>query len=176
MELSMSTIVIVVLAMSMLILGIILVKNIFSGTSDNISTINDDVKDQINQLFAEDSRIAVYLSNQIAEIEQNEDWGVAFAIKNLQAGTADAGEFTYEVSVSDPDVEQNCGIGESTAQSWIKTGRTDTVTIAPGETYYGIARFLIPENSPLCTVRFHIDVTLDGKAYASDFFDVEVTA
>lgn len=33
-------------------------------------------------------------------------------------------------------------------------------------------RFFIFENVPLCTVRFHIDVKMDGKAYATDFFDV----
>ena len=48
--------------------------------------------------------------------------------------------------------------------------------IAPGQYYHGIIRFLIPENAPLCTVRFHIDVKMDNQVYATDFFDVEVLA
>jgi hypothetical protein len=56
------------------------------------------------------------------------------------------------------------------------TGKSDDLTIAPGESYFGIVRFLIPETAPLCTVRFHIDVTMDNAPYATDFFDVEVLA
>ena len=175
-ELSIGTIVIIVLAMSMLILGMVLIKNIFTGSSQNVLQMNDQVKDQINQLFTEDKRTVIYLSNQIAKIEQNEDWGIAFGISNLNKGTAEAGRFRYDVTVSDPDVRQKCGIDERSIESWITTGRSDDITISPGEDYYGIVRFMIPESSPLCTVRFHIDVTMDNVPYATDFFDVEVLA
>ena len=175
-ELSIGTIVIIVLAMSMLILGMVLVRNIFTGSSENVLQMNDQVKDQINKLFVEDKRTVVYLPNQIAKIEQNEDWGIAFGIKNLARGTAEAGRFHYDVTVSDPDVRAKCGVDERTIESWIKTGRVDDMTIAPGQSYFGIVRFLVPENAPLCTVRMHIDVTLDNAPYATDFFDVEVLA
>jgi len=175
-EMSIGTIVIIVLAMSMLILGMVLIENIFSGADDNILQMNDKVKGEINKLFVEDKRTVVHLSNQIAKIEQNEDWGIAFGIKNLNRGTAEVGKFHYEVSVSDPDVKSKCGVDEATIQGWMKTGRIDDMTIAPGENYFGIVRFLVPENAPLCTVRFHIDVTSEGAAYATDFFDVEVLA
>ncbi|NPE26997.1 hypothetical protein HNV12_03280 [Methanococcoides sp. SA1] len=176
MEMSIGTIVIIVLAMSMLILGMILIQNIFGGASDNILQMNDKVKGEINKLFVEDKRTVIYLPNQIAKIEQNEDWGVAFGITNLARGTAEAGRFHYEVTVSDPDVRTKCGVDERTIEGWMKTGRSDDATIAPGQNYFGIVRFLIPENAPLCTVRFHLDVTMDNVAYATDFFDVEVLA
>ncbi|MCK4650505.1 hypothetical protein KAT36_04735 [Candidatus Pacearchaeota archaeon] len=175
-EMSIGTIVIVVLSMSMLILGMILVQNIFGGASENVLQMNDKVRGEINKLFVEDKRTVVYLPNQIASIEQNEEWGVAFGIKNLARGTVDVGRFRYDVTVSDPDVRTKCGVDERTIEGWIKTGRSDDVTIAPGQSYFGIVRFLIPENAPLCTVRFHIDVTMDNQAYATDFFDIEVLA
>ena len=173
-EMSIGTIVIIVLSMSMLILGMILVKNIFSGATENVLQMNDKVKDQINKLFVEDKRTVVYLPNQIAKIKQNEDWGVAFGVKNLERGTAEAGRFHYDVSVSDPDVRTKCGIGERDVESWIKTGRSDDMTISPGQSYFGIIRFLVPEGAPLCTVRFHIEITKDNAAYATEFFDIEV--
>lgn len=175
-EMSIGTIVIIVLAMSMLILGMVLVKNIFSGASENVLSMNAGVQDKINKLFTEDKRTVVYLSNQIAHINQNEEWGVAFGIKNLGRGTAEASRFHYETSVSDPDVRSKCGIGERDIESWIQTGRADDATIAPGQNYFGIVRFMIPENAPLCTVRFHIDVTKDNTPYATEFFDIEVEA
>ena len=139
-ELSIGTIVIIVLAMSMLILGMVLVKNIFTGSSQNVLQMNDKVKDQINKLFVEDKRTVIYLPNQIARIEQNEDWGVAFGIKNLARGTAEAGRFHYEVTVSDPDVRTKCGIDERSIEGWMTTGRSDDLIISPGESYYGIVR------------------------------------
>lgn len=175
-ELSIGTIVIIVLAMSMLILGMVLIKNIFTGSSQNVLQMNDKVKNEINKLFVEDKKTVVYLPNQIAKIEQNEDWGVAFGIMNLARGTAEAGRFHYDVTVSDPDVRTKCGIDERSIEGWMTTGRSDDLIISPGESYAGIVRFLIPENAPLCTVRFHIDVTLDNTPYAIEFFDVEVLA
>ena len=175
-ELSIGTIVIIVLAMSMLILGMVLIKNIFSGSNENILQMNDKVKGEINKLFVEDKKTIVYLSNQIAKINQNEEWGVAFGIKNLQKDTSTAGKFSYEVLVSDPDVRKKCGLGEKDIENWIKTGRTDSMTLPPGENYYGIVRFFIPENAPLCTIRFHVDVKVDNVPYTTDFFDVEVVA
>lgn len=175
-EMSIGTIVVIVLAMSMLILGMVLIKNIFSGASQNILQMNDKVKDQINKLFVEDKRTVIYLPNQIAKIKQNEDWGIAFGIKNLARGTVETGRFHYDVTVSDPDVRRKCGIDERSIEEWIKTGRVDDMIISPGQSYFGIVRFLIPETAPLCTVRFHIDVMMDNVPYATDFFDVEVLA
>jgi hypothetical protein len=51
-ELSIGTVVIIVLAMSMLILGLVLVKNIFSGAKYNIDQLNDKVTDEINQYLS----------------------------------------------------------------------------------------------------------------------------
>ncbi len=175
-ELSIGTIVIIVLAMSMLILGLVLVKTIFSGSTQNVLQMNEEVRGEINKLFVEDKRIVVYLPNQVAEIEQNKDWGVAFGIKNLARGTSESGKFTYEITVSDPDVKKKCGIDEKVVESWIKTGRTDSLMLMPGEAYCGIVRFLIPEGAPLCTIRFHLIIKKDDQHYATDFFDVDVLA
>jgi hypothetical protein len=175
-EMSVGTIVIIVLSMSMLILGMVLIKNIFSGASENVLQMNDKVKGEINKLFVEDKRTIVYLPNQIAKIKQNEDWGIAFGVKNLERGTAEAGRFSYKVIVSDPDVGTKCGIAGRDIESWIVTGRSDQMTIAPGQGYFGIVRFLIPEGAPLCTVRMHLDVTKGSSTYATDFFDIEILA
>lgn len=173
-ELSISTIVIIVLAMSMLILGLVLVKSIFTGANYNVDQMNNKVKDEINKLFVEDKRTVVYLPNSLAQIKQGDSWGIAFAIKNLNTGTATAGSFTYSVAVSDPNVRQKCGLGEAEINSWITTGQADTISIAPGQTSYNLVRLQIPEASPLCIVRFHLDVKQNGQVYSTESFDVQV--
>jgi hypothetical protein len=175
MELSIGTIVIIVLAMSMLILGLVLIKTIFTGAKYNVDTMNDKVRDEINKLFVENKQMVIYLANQEAKVNQGDSWGVAFGIKNLKTGTAEAGKFTYDVVVNNPsEVKQNCGINEAEAESWIKAGQSGSIQIAPGGTYSTIIRFQIPETSPLCIVRYNINVKADEEFYTADSFDINI--
>ena len=52
-ELSIGTVVIIVLAMSMLILGLVLIRNIFTGATESVDQINDNVRSEIIKLFQE---------------------------------------------------------------------------------------------------------------------------
>jgi len=173
-ELSIGTIVIIVLAMTMLILGLVLIRSIFSGAKYNIDTINDKVRDEIGKLFTEDKKTVIYLANQEAKIKQGESWGIAFGIQNLETGFTGDKKFHYVVEVSDPDIKKKCGINEATANSWIITGREDTISIASGDKYVGLARFQIPVGSPLCIIRYHLDVEFGNEPYYTDFFDVTI--
>ena len=173
-ELSIGTIVIIVLAMTMLILGLVLIKSIFSGAKYNVDTMNDKVRDEIAKLFVEDKKTVVYLANQEAKIKQGETWGIAFGIKNLAEGAIGDKKFHYVVEASDPDIRKKCGINEATANSWITTGREDTIPIASGDVYPGLVRFNIPLGSPLCTIRYHLEVKFGNEPYFTDFFDATV--
>lgn len=172
MELSVGTVVVIVLAMSMLILGLVLVKNIFSGAKYNINQLNDKVTDEINKLFTEDKEIVLYLAERKAEINQGENFGVAFGIKNTMQGTVSQGEFEYFVKAEEADLKEACGIEAEDAESWVYPGKSGTFRLAPGSTYYGLARFNIPKGTTLCTVRYKIEVTLDEAPYTTDFFDI----
>lgn len=173
-ELSISTIVIIVLAMSMLILGLLLVKSIFSGAINNVDTLNNKVKGEIDKLFTEEQPVVLYLANGIAPIKQGTQYGVAFGIKNTLQGTASQGSFTYEITSDDTDLTTRCGITKEEAEGWVYPGRTGTFTLAPGGTYYGLARFTISKTAPLCTARFNLAISLDSKPYEFAFFDVTV--
>jgi hypothetical protein len=83
-ELSIGTIVILVIAMSMLVLGIILVNKILGGATDSVDTLNDKVKGEINSLFSEEgTKIGIKLgANKLAKIEQGtNDFGIAVGAK-----------------------------------------------------------------------------------------------
>lgn len=174
-ELSISTIVVVVLAMSMLILGLILVKSIFEGTKYNVDTLNNKVKGEIDKLFVEDQTVVLYLANGEAPIKQGTAYGVAFGIQNSVQGTASEGAFTYEITADDTDLTARCGLKKEEAEEWIYPGRTGTFTLSPGGTYHGLARFSIPESSPLCTVRYNLAISMADKPYDFAFFDVVIS-
>jgi len=171
-ELSMTTIVVLVLAMSMLILGLVLVKTIFSGAKYNVEQMNQKVEDEIGKLFTEDKRIVVYLADNKAEIQQGDNYGVAFGIKNQMRGVQEGSKFKYEVTMA----ENDCKIKEKEAMSWIRLGKEGQITLAPGQNKVWLIRFEIPETSPLCMVRYNIEIKADSTFYTSESFDISVQA
>jgi len=171
-ELSIGTIVILVLAMSMLILGLVLLRTIFTSATDNINVLDDEVRGEINDLLGEDKKVAVKLAGNKAEMSIGEDYGVGFGIKNFETGTTDTGRFTYKVEVSDSDIRSKCGINEADAEKWVVAGRTDTVEINPGESFVEVIRFQIPERAPLCLIRYRLTVDDEDGFYGSESFDV----
>jgi len=176
-EMSIGTIVVIVLAMTMLIMGLVLIKSIFSGATYNVDTINDKVKEQINKMFEEDdsAAIVVYLADSKAVIKKGNDFGVAFAIKNLGTGSV-AEKFTYEVKLGDDpsDLKKQCGITEAQAMALIIKGKTGEFLIKPGDFNTGLIRIQTDADSPICMIRYDINVKKDGVAESSTFFDVQI--
>lgn len=177
-ELSIGTIVIIVLAMSMLILGIVLVRNIFFGATDNVSELNNKVRDEIRSLFQEENqKIVIRLTEDTAKVNQGEKFGVAFGVKNIKTGETDSTEFSYKVELDDPEIERSCDVTEQEALSWIRFG-SGSFIISPGETGFARIELNIPEDAPLCSTRYRIRVweTDEGpqNVYSNPFFIVRI--
>lgn len=176
-ELSIGTIVVVVLAMSMLILGLMLIKGIFSTSQTAVSQIDTQVKNQISKLFGEDKKLVVYPDTRIVDVRQGKIEGFAIGIKNLQEGTTTASKFSYEVVVADPEVRSKCGVTDAEILSLISTGKTETdIPLASGEVAELPVFFSTQIGDPQCSVRFRINVQLNGQAYASEIMDVNFKA
>ena len=178
MEMSVGTIVTIVLLMTVLILGLVLIRKIFISSTDNIDSIDQAVKNEINKLFSEDNsrKIVIYPSSKLIKIEKgNQNYlGFAFSIRNIETTE---GKFTYIVSVNDPNIRKNCNINEAEAETWIKAGGSGTITIQPGEAMIDpeFVRFIIPENAPPCLVRYSLNVKKDGNVYGQTMsVDVKV--
>lgn len=101
MEMSVGTIVTIVLLMTVLILGLILVRTIFKGAVENINGIDQAVKGEINKLFAEDSsrKIVVYPPTRLVKIQKGQqDLGFGFSIRNVEGS---ASSFSYSISAEE---------------------------------------------------------------------------
>jgi hypothetical protein len=175
-ELSIGTIVIIVLAMSMMILGIVLVKNIFNAGIDIVDMTDAQLKNQVSQLFGEDKRLVMYPDSREVKLKLNEQGGFGFGIKNLLTGTASQdAKFSYEVVVSDEDITKKCGVSEQEIERWIETGRTESnILIPPGEVSVGKVIINIPEGSTPCTFRLRVNIKQNNANYATDIMDVIV--
>ena len=175
-EMSIGTIVTIVLSMSMLILGMVLISNIMGGADDITTMTNDQVKNQVAGMFGEDKKLGIYPDTRQVEVEIGELGGFGVIIKNLLRGSQPNNEFEYEVVVSDPDIMKKCGVNDAEALGWITTGRSDKFPIATGETEAGKVLIEIPEGTSLCTFRYRINVKANGADYDSDLIDVTIVA
>src|SRR3989344_7228243 len=108
MEMSIGTIVTIVLLVSVLVLGLALVRNIFSSAKGVVDLTDQQLRGEIEKLFSEEKRLVIYPGTRLIEVEQGETGGVGIGIKNLLRGTTDANEFSYVVQVSDPDLRTKC--------------------------------------------------------------------
>jgi hypothetical protein len=177
-ELSIGTIVIIVLAMSMLILGLVLVKNIFTGATSIADMTNDQLRDQVSKLFSGDKKLVVYPDARHIKLKQGETEGFGIGIKNLLPGTTESTIFSYEVVISDPNLRRNCGgISENEALAWIVTGQAeDRIPIASGDFASSKVLLNVPVGSPLCTLRYRVNVRANNADYKSELMDITIEA
>lgn len=177
MEMTMGTMVTIVLLVTVLILGLVFVRTIFTSAKGAIDLTDQQLRNELSKLFGEESMISIYPGNRLVEIKQEDLDGVGIGIKNLLSGVAGTSTFSYQVVVSDPDLERKCGISEESVINWIVTGRSEIdIPIPSGAFSSQKVLFQIPSGSPLCTIRFRVNVDVDGTAYATDFFDMSIKA
>ena len=172
-ELSIGTIVVIVLAMSMLILGLVLIRNIFTGATYNVDQLNRNVEAEINKLFNErGDRIVMYLPDNQAKVKQGKSFGVAFGIKNNVEGESQAGKFTYKVQAS--DIQRGCQLTLQQADQYLKLGSTGAFDLAPGQIRYNLVKIQPSSTAPLCEIRYDISVVKDNQPYDSTFFIMKI--
>lgn len=172
MEMSVGTIVTIVLLMTVLILGIFLVQKIFSSARGVIDLTDQQLRSEVNKLFSVESKLVIYPGTRLIEMKQEDVDGVGIGIKNLLEGTAGTKKFSYEVVVADAS---DCIESEEEIEEWFTTGREEyDIPIPVGDIASQKVLFRIPTGSSLCTVRFRVNVDAEGTAYATDFFDVVV--
>ena len=174
MEMSVGTIVTIVLLMSVLILGIFLVKNIFSSAKGAIDLTDQQLEEEINSLFGDDNELVIYPKNRLVEVKQGELQEIGIGIKNLLEGTSGTKSFSYEVLVSDAS---NCAESEEEVESWIVIGKSEeNIPIPVGDLSVQRVRVKAPVGSSLCIARFRVNVNVNEEIYATDYFDLTIEA
>src|SRR4030042_2120613 len=156
MEMSVGTIVTIVLLMAVLVLGLTLTRGIFRGATDSINSIDDGVKNQINEMFAADDlkKLVAYPGTSISLKKGGSERGFAFSIRNIEKTT---GVFSYTIKAVDSD----CNIPKATADSYISLGGDGTgIQILPGNKLENpiMVKFSLPESAPPCEIRYKINV------------------
>jgi hypothetical protein len=173
MEMSVGTIVTIVLLMTVLILGLVLVRSIFSGAIENIDGIDQAVKSEINKLFAEDDsrKIVVYPSSRKIIIKKGTDnLGFGFAIRNVLQQEE---KFSYNVVA----VESNCDMRLTEAEDLIALGKErKNINLPAGSIMDSpiFVRFSIPDTAPPCNIRYEVQLFNQGQTSYAPPVDVDL--
>ncbi len=177
-EMSVGTIVTIVLLTLALILGVILTNTIFQGAKENINSIDQSVKTEINKLFAEDTsrKIVIYPPTMQISIAKGETGGFGFSIRNVDMEGIEGGDsFSYDVSAS--EIGAGCRLTKAEADRLIILGKSeDGIRIISGSSLDPprLVRFNIPESTPLCNIRYSINIEKNGETYLSGGATVDV--
>jgi hypothetical protein len=164
MEMSVGTIVTIVLLMAVLVLGLVLVRTIFTSSIENVKAIDENIKSQIQVLFAEDSskKVVIYPADRGIKVKKGDSGGFAFSIRNIGFETG-----TFEYQVSAVEIAHTCQMSLAQADSLIILGRSGSFQIPSGDIleFPVHVNFEIPEEAPLCSINYGLDVKKDGETY-----------
>lgn len=161
MEMSVGTIVTIVLLMSVLVLGIFLIQKVFQSGTGAVDAIDKEVENQINKLFSEEGKpIAIFPSSREITIEKGDNpKGFAFSINNKDVV---GHEYTWTVEAQPSyDFQAKCGPAMTAAKAnsflllaggTIRLGRSSQLDIPE------LVKFIVPESSAACTIPYRLEV------------------
>lgn len=179
MEMSVGTVVTIVLLMSVMVLGLVLIRNIFSAGEDITKSIENKALDEVDKIFENgETRIGFVPSNGQKDLKRGSTKdGFRFFVYNEKMETQD---FIYEIYVSDSfDAERICGKGFTTkeAESWLrnKGEKIESVRKQSRNEYPELVGFVIPKDAPKCTIPYTVTVKDgSGNSYSTAKFHVTI--
>ncbi len=166
-EIVISTLVVVILAITVLIFGLVLTRSTMCKAKQGVNLMSDLSKQEINAMFS-DQNNNVAVKEVSNEISKGIYYGVGFVIEN-DGTVSDSTQFSYTVSVADIG---DCSVMQRDLEDYIVSGSTGTAIIQQGNTYSDVVEFMIPRDAQLCTLKYRIDVKKNGQAYGSAVFNV----
>jgi len=172
MELTMGTMVTIVLLTVVLILGGYFITKIFSSSTENIDSIDQAVKNEINKLFSSDTskKIVIYPATRTIKIKKGEEGlGFGFSIRNINE---EEEKFSYDISA----VEASCSIRLSEADNLISLGKERTNMILSAGSIMDdpiFVRFRIPESTPPCQIRYQITL-YEGRSKSGPVYGTPI--
>lgn len=181
-ELSIGTIVVIVIGMSMLILGLVLVRTIFSGSTSTVDDLNEQVQSEILNLFGDSTgNVVVKLgSADTAKVKPGDRFNVAIGAQHPDGASITRDSLQYRISLAD-DSNENCLriLGKERAEGLFVT-RVNTwnnFDQFSGSTAFGLVEIDVPSGTARCTQKVNIDMKLKEEQQASsgDAFILEVT-
>jgi hypothetical protein len=179
-EMSMSTLVIIELAVVMLILGLVFVRQIFGTASKSVSIVDEQVRSKLQTMFGETGRNPIVYSTEVSVKPGTDSFSVPFAAQlpdDATRGTT-MSQLKYTISVIAGNSNGECGV--STVMGWIvipanPSAQNSFDSVQPEAAYSDVV-LNIPSGTQVCTQRIKINLIYPGGAGTiSNYFTLKVT-
>jgi hypothetical protein len=159
MEMSVGTIVTIVLLMATLVLGLVLIKTIFFSSKNAVTNVNNQIENELIKMFEDEgAKLIIYPSSREITLKKKQEEtpkGFAFAVRNNGATTK---AFSYIVYAQDVT---NCGSFTKQKANAILLGASGSFSLKSGEDTIAskdMVKFLMNEEIPLCTMVYKIKI------------------
>ena len=180
-ELSISTVVIIVIAMSMLILGLVLVKQIFTSASESVDILDSKVKDSLSNLLGnEKSDVVIKLgTDQTARVKADSNsFGVAIGARTKDGAAIDnPARLKFQLTLDDSS-DKNCLkiLGKSSTKALFITKLEDYLQFDEfqGSNAFSRVQIKIPKGTAVCTQKIFVDVKDANDFVGRNSFIIEV--
>jgi hypothetical protein len=182
-ELSIGTIVIIVLAMTMLILGLVLVRGIFRGATESVDELNSKTQKEIRSLFSDEGTdIVVKLgSDKTANIKQGtENFAIGLGARTPDGSKIDSRDrLQYKLELDDRG-ENNCleKLGRRATEALFKTTLDSFIPFDEfdGSNAYALIELTVPKGTASCSQKVFIDVkdSEDNNQFGGSFFKINI--
>ena len=148
-ELSMNTIVIVIIGITLLTLGLRWVFNIFADVEKQRGQMSEAMEQEIRDMFGESDKPLNLLTNSVS-VEQGGSYDLAVGIRNIGRETY---EFSYTIEVNQDDIPSNVRADDVRKWFGYTKGNFD---LKSGELYPDTINIDVPRNVPLDRYRMYI--------------------
>ncbi|MEK6792962.1 MAG: hypothetical protein AABX96_02415 [Nanoarchaeota archaeon] len=172
-ELSIGTIVVIVIGMSMLVLGLVLVRTIFKGSTESVDALNDQVMGEIRNIFGKESgNLVIKLgSTDSIKVKPGADpFKVAIGAQHPDGATATRGVLLYKVYL-DEKSNGNCFkiLGKQRAENIFITPLNvwNDFDEFSGSNSFALIEMKIPDGTSSCTQKVYVDMKLKEEAEAN---------
>ncbi len=166
-QLSVGTIVVIVLAMTMLILGMVLVRTIMCGAVGLTEEINNKVKGQINDLFESTAGEVVCIGSGTEPVSLTPG-----KLSNIYCSIKAPQTAQYSIKVKDITGDI---LTTRELQDWISGGEMWEGRIAPGDDLpKKFLRLNVPNNAPSDIITIEIEASKEGNLISTQQLDFEV--
>ena len=169
MEMSIGTIVIVVIAVTMLILGLVLVRTIMCSAVQLTEDVNQNVKNEIKNLFGTTKYGVICMGEGGQEIK------IATGGKRKIVCMVKVEEqATYDISVD--NIESLSGAASSIVDGWVLDRDVDSLSVSPGSVTEAVAIYMsIPRDAPTTSIKITLrDTNQDTGITNSHFSYIDI--
>src|SRR3989344_8109112 len=169
MEMSIGTIVIVVIAVTMLILGLVLVRTIMCSAVQLTEDVNQNVKNEIKNLFGTTKYGVICMGEGGQEIK------IATGGKRKIVCMVKVEEqATYDISVD--NIESLSGADSNIVDGWVLDRDVDSLSVSPGSVTEAVAIYMsIPRDAPTTSIKITLrDTNQDTGITNSHFSYIDI--